>query len=73
MKTEILIPCNDVFSPTFESKLDDYFTPKVKADWRGRYQRMDKGDMRTALTKPKSSKYWANGIIGVRSPVTKDG
>lgn len=71
MKTEISIPMNDVFSPTFESKLDDYFTPKVKADWRGRYQRMDKGDMRTALAKP--SKYWCKGELGVRSPVTKDG
>lgn len=66
---------NDVFSPAFESKLDDYFTSKYQQDRNGRFSRIDKDEARSMLAptrKPRGSKFWGNAQLGVSSPVRKN-
>ena len=73
MKTTIAVPCNDVLSPKFESKLDPFFTSKVESNRWGKYSTWDKDTARSALAtkRPIPTKHWAQAQLGVSSPVRK--
>ena len=63
---------NDIHSDHFQSKLDPFFSSKEKEPKDGNYTRWGKDDARSALATTRHSRYWTQGIIGVKSPVAKE-
>jgi hypothetical protein len=61
-------PTNDIYSESFESKCDPYFTAAYQEDQWGRYRRWDKDAARSALatTRPRRAAVWAQGTLGMR-------
>lgn len=61
MNTTIAVPINDVFKPTFESRMDPYFTAQYTEGRAGRYRDKDLVRSMLATTRPirKSFRVWS--------------
>ena len=62
---------NDVHSDQFTSKMDSFFTSSEKEAKGTNFTRWGKDDARSALATTRHSRYWTQGIIGVKSPNSK--
>lgn len=58
---------NDIYSDTFESKMDPYFKSDYLTNDR-LMGRLDQDSARSALatTRPRGSRYWGNAPLGMR-------
>lgn len=65
---------NDIYSDTFESRMDIYFTSGYTEAAYVKYTRWDKDGARSALalTRPRrGSRHWGNAPLGMR--IIRDG